>query len=169
MVVAITGPHSSISDLDVLAPLWRNLHLHHLTVATYRPLVSDPDESWSRRRTWYAQLVDEGGGYFLAEEGGENVGYAFFRLLPGPDDTFDAPGGIIELVTLVLQERVRRRGIGIRLMDAVENEARTRRVDMLQVAVMSGNEAAERFYRRSGFSMGEVVLYRKLNVEDGES
>jgi len=53
-------------------------------------------------------------------------------------------------------------------MGAVETEARARGVDMLKVAVMTGNDAAETFYRHRGFAMGEVVLYRKLGFPEGE-
>ncbi|HLX88331.1 MAG TPA: GNAT family N-acetyltransferase [Acidimicrobiales bacterium] len=168
MVVLIRGPLDSVEEIDRLEPLWLSLHAHHLAVASYRELVADQAESWRRRRDWYvALLAAADGSYFLAEEGTEPVGYMFLRLLSGPDDTFDAPRGMLEVLSLLVRPENQGEGIGARLLDSAEAEARRRGVTMLEVAVMAGNDRAASFYRRAGFSPGELVLYRSLG--DGGS
>jgi ribosomal protein S18 acetylase RimI-like enzyme len=162
MGITILGPTTSVDDLDRLEPLWRSLHRHHLAVASYSPLVHDADASWVRRRRWYVDLLSDGGCYFVAEEEGAPVGYAFVRATPGPDDTFDAPNGMLELVSLVVDEGRRHQGVGTRLLESVIAQAGRRGIDTLQVAVMAGNESASRFYREAGFSTGEEILYRNL-------
>ena len=85
MGVDIRGPLVSAEQLDRLALLWRLLHRHHLNVAAFRGLVGDLDQSWARRRAWYAALMTtERGCYFAAEDDGELVGYTFLRQLPAP-------------------------------------------------------------------------------------
>ena len=161
-MVTTSGPITSDHQIDRLAPLWRNLHAHHLAVASYESLVTDAEESWRRRREWYRELLAADACYFLAEDSAVSIGYAFARVLPGPDDTFDAPNGIMELVSLEVEIAFRHRGVGYLLLRAVEAEATHRGIDMLQVSVMAGNDTAAAFYRNAGFSPGEEVLYRKL-------
>ena len=62
---------------------WRELHLHHQAVATYRPLAASPDVSWARRREWYRRIPDGDGAYFLAAEGAKPVGYAMVQVHSG--------------------------------------------------------------------------------------
>src|SRR5438270_445963 len=54
----------------------------------------------------------------------------------------------------------RGRGLGGRLLDAVDAELAARWIRDLKVAVMAGNEAAQRFYERCGLRPCELVLYR---------
>jgi ribosomal protein S18 acetylase RimI-like enzyme len=162
MTTTIDGPLTAREALDQLEPLWRALHLHHLEVATYRPLLDDAGESWVRRRALYVRLLDDGGALFTARnENGQALGYAFTQTTPGADDTFDAPNGVIELVSLIVLPDARSEGIGTQLLDAVRNFARRESIDMLRVAVMLGNDRARAFYERSGFTAAEAVLYLK--------
>jgi ribosomal protein S18 acetylase RimI-like enzyme len=161
--VTVAGPSHEVADLDEVGQLWRQLHLHHLQVATYPRLVQDLDASWQRRRAWYERLMEDGGRLFTARDGeGRAVGYALIDVVPGPDDTFDVANGLIELVSLVVAPDVRGAGIGHLLMACVEQTARALGLDTLKVAVMAGNDRALRFYESFGFVRGEVVLYRTI-------
>jgi ribosomal protein S18 acetylase RimI-like enzyme len=51
-------------------------------------------------------------------------------------------------------------GIGSALLDAVDTALSNQDIPNLNVAVMCGNEAAIRLYRRRGFVPGELILYR---------
>jgi ribosomal protein S18 acetylase RimI-like enzyme len=104
-----------------------------------------------------------GGDAFVlgAEDGaGALAGYAFVALRNGPDDTFPLGERWAELVSLAVAEGSRGGGIGTRLMAAVDAELARRGVTDQQVAVMAGNDAAQRFYERHGLRAGEVYLYR---------
>jgi ribosomal protein S18 acetylase RimI-like enzyme len=160
--VRIEGPIASPVALDELRPLWLMLHGHHADVASYRRLVDDPQQSWERRSTWYRALLADGGAYFVAREGEVPVGYAMTQTVRGPDDTFEVRGGIVEVITLVVDESQRARGIGAALIAAVREFAAGKGIDTVKVAVMVGNTRAASFYRRLGFEPAEEVLYLTL-------
>jgi L-amino acid N-acyltransferase len=67
-----------------------------------------------------------------------------------------------DVVSLVVGEAARGKGIGARLMEAVRDHAARQGVDTLKVAVMAGNSRARRFYENAGFEAGEEVLYQKF-------
>ena len=158
----IEGPSTSSTGLDEFESLWRELHRQHLAVARYRALVQDPQTSWQRRRLWYRELLTHGGGYFVAREGDAAVGYAMTQAVLGTDDTFEVRGGIVEIISLVVIESMRSRGVGRALVAAVRDFATRAGIDTLKVAVMVGNERAEDFYASLGFEPAEQVLYVKL-------
>jgi GNAT superfamily N-acetyltransferase len=148
-----------------LAPLWAELHRHHLEVSEYRALVEDPASSWARRLRWYRQLLAEGGSYVTAEDQrGRAIGYAMVAVESGPDDTFEVTGGIAEVVTLIVARDRRSSGLGRALLAAAEGIARDRGYDTVKIAVMSGNERAQSFYTAVGYSVAEHVLLRRLGT-----
>jgi ribosomal protein S18 acetylase RimI-like enzyme len=162
----IDGPLTSTAGLDELEPLFKQLHSHHLKVATYQPLVADLDESWSFRRSWYQQLLADGAQYFIARNGsGAAAGYGLLSITSGSDDTFVVRRGIAEIMSLVVHEAYRGRGIGQQLMIAMESHADGMGADVLKVAVMSGNRSAEKFYADLGLMPGEQVLYRPVRTQ----
>ena len=148
-----------------LAPLWVELHRHHLDVSEYRGLVEDPGLSWASRLRWYRQLLGEGGSYVTAEDHrGRVIGYAMVAVADGADDTFEVTGGIAEVVTLIVAREKRSSGLGRALLTAAEAIAHDRGYDTVRIAVMSGNARAESFYEAAGYSVAEHVLLRRLDT-----
>jgi ribosomal protein S18 acetylase RimI-like enzyme len=160
--VTLEGPITSPDALDELRPLWLALHRHHAEVAAYRRLVDDPQQSWARRSAWYRALLADGGAYFVGREAEVPVGYAMTQTVRSPDDTFEVQGGIVEVITLVVDESRRAQGIGAALIAAVREFAANQGIDTVKVAVMVGNARAASFYRRLGFEPAEEVLYLTL-------
>jgi ribosomal protein S18 acetylase RimI-like enzyme len=147
-----------------LAPLWGELHRHHLEVSEYRALAEDPSSSWASRLRWYNRLLAEGGAYVTAEDHqGRLIGYAMIALQDGPNDTFEVTGGIAEIVTLIVTVNNRSSGLGGALLAAAEAIARDRRYDTVRIAVMSGNARAQSFYTAAGYTVAEHVLLRRLD------
>jgi GNAT superfamily N-acetyltransferase len=163
VAVSILGPFTAPDRLETLAPLWRQLHRHHLEVAAYAPLVDDLDQSWGRRRAWYQRLLSDGGAYLIAHDHDHAVAYAFLHIVAGLDDTFEVKNGIVEIVSLVVDQHARGQGVGTSLLHAIEALATTRGIDTLKVAVMAGNDRALAFYRAGAFARGEEILYRRLD------
>jgi GNAT superfamily N-acetyltransferase len=163
VTATIDGPTSSPIGLAELEDLWTELHLTHLAVATYEPLVQDVAVSWIRRKEWYEKLLADGGVYLVARRGdGRAIGYIFAQVTDSEDDTFDTHGGTVEIVSLIVTSGERGRGVGRQLMAAVERHAWSLDLDTLKVAVMAGNDAASLFYVESEFRPAEQVLYRTL-------
>ena len=53
-------------------------------------------------------------------------------------------------------------GVGRALLRAAERIARDRGFDMVKIAFMSGNLRAREFYEANRYSLGEQILYRRL-------
>ena len=164
MAVRVSNPQTDVEGLENLAALWVELHRHHLEVSDYSELVHDFGLSWQSRLRWYRRLLEEGGCYLTAtDDEGRVIGYAMVGIEEGPDDTFEVTGGTAEIVTLVVTRDHRSEGVGRALLDAAEAVVRDHGFDTVKVAVMSGNARAREFYEKRGYSVGEYVLYRRLD------
>lgn len=94
--------------------------------------------------SWFAARLDRS-AVFGAFASGELVGVAGWFERDGPKQSHK---GV--LVGMYVRPGSRRAGIGRRLVGAVVEDARGR-VELLQLSVVSGNEAARRLYARLGF------------------
>ncbi|MEO9176373.1 MAG: GNAT family N-acetyltransferase [Gaiellales bacterium] len=150
----------AVERVDSLRELWLALHHRHQAVSPV-PLVEDDARSWQARRAVYTGRLAEGSAFgIVAELGSAAVGYAFCCLHPGPDDTFPVGAQYADLYSLSVAEAVRGRGIGTRLLDAVDRELEERDVHDLRISVLAGNERAQRLYERRGLRVAELVLFR---------
>lgn len=164
MAVSINAPRNDVEGLLDLAPLWEELHGHHLDVSEYQDLVRDLGSSWINRLRWYRRLLAERASYVTAtDDEGRVIGYVMVGVQDGPDDTFDARTGIAEVVTLVVTRDQRSAGVGRALLSAAEDIARDHGFDTVKIAVMSGNARAQKFYETNGYAVAEHVLYRRLD------
>jgi ribosomal protein S18 acetylase RimI-like enzyme len=159
-------PRTDREGLDSLAALWRELHAHHLALASYAGLLNDPDLSWQRRRAWYLRALDEGGFYVTATaEDDRLVGYTMVAIELQPDDTFASDRGIAEVITLIVSRHARGHGLGQALLRSAEHRAAAQGADTMKIGVMAGNDSARAFYERHQYAVAEHVLYRPLNID----
>jgi ribosomal protein S18 acetylase RimI-like enzyme len=93
---------------------------------------------------WFAARL-ESAAVFGAFYAGALVGIAGFLAKPGQKE---AHKGV--LVGMYVRQVAREAGIGRRLAEAVVEYAQTR-VEILQLTVVSSNQAARQLYRRLGF------------------
>ena len=138
------------------------LSLHRVELAASPLALTEPDErAWAARLVTYRDHFAAGRARLLvAEEGGRPVGYALGLVHEGHDDTFPLGARIGELYTLVVAPEHRGQGLGGSLLEAMARTLAAEGASSLRVEVLSGNEGAQRFYRRHGLVEGEVVLYR---------
>lgn len=146
--------------VDEVRDLWLELHRHHRQVVGSLPLIDDDELSWQRRRTLYLERLRHDGFLVLARDTTAVLGYAFVCVEQGPDDTFPVGDRYAELYSLSVSPRLRGRGLGTQLLEAVDRELTKRSIRDLKVAVMADNSGALRLYERRGFRPAEVVLYR---------
>jgi len=170
-LAVMSSPRLSAARVDRegvedLAPLWRELHEHHLALASYAGLLRDPDLSWQRRRAWYLRALDEGGFYVTATADDDHlVGYTMVAIERQPDDTFASDRGIAEVITLIVSRHVRGRGLGESLLRSAERGAAVHGADTIKIGVMAGNDRAQAFYEHHQYAVAEHVLYRRLRPE----
>ncbi|GAA2390692.1 GNAT family N-acetyltransferase [Streptomyces glaucosporus] len=124
-------------------PLWRTLRLAALTDApnAFKVRLADWDRGEEER--WRARLELPGAYHVAALLDGHAVGMA--SGLPGAAD-------IRELRSVWVSSEARGRGIGNRLLKAVEIWALGSGGAALKLAVLPGNEPAIALYRRNGFT-----------------
>ena len=94
---------------------------------------------------------------FLAEAGGEILGYAntwtVFSVWSG--------GKALVVDDLYVEAGHRARGIGKRLMEFLEEDARERGCRRIQLHADVGNAGAHALYRQLGLDGGEMLFFRK--------
>ena len=144
---------AGVERIDDLQPLWESLHEHHATVAPHLEQlgpVRRPDQSWAVRRELYEEWLAEPDAFvLLAEVNREAIGYALVHLR-GPEETWATGDRIGVLETLAVLPDERGRGVGTALFERIYAELRALGVRELQVAVISKNAEALRFYERHG-------------------
>lgn len=132
--------------LDRLSGLWRQLYEHHVGLDGDFQSVTEPrdgGQSWSVRRSFYEELLDERGGWItMAVESGEDVGYAAVAVRPGSSGSWTEPTRVAVLETLVVDRDRRSTGLGATLVDSVRAECRRRSLAQLDVEALTVNVAA---------------------------
>lgn len=115
--------------------------------------------------SWYVeQLAQSQAAAWLVEEAaGCPVGYAFAcrSSLPGTDPATD-----YELKRIYLLSKWAGAGLGAKLYDAVEAEARRHGAVRLVLSVYVTNFAAQRFYAARGFALGERWLFDGFDASE---
>ena len=156
--------------IDDLQPLWESLHEHHATIAPHLEElgpVRSATESWAVRRALYEEWLGEPHAFVLIAEsdGGQPVGYALVHLR-GPEETWTTGERIGVLETLVVLPGERGRGIGSALFELMYAELRRLGVLELEVAVISKNAEALRFYERQGLMPFTVSYLGRISPAD---
>jgi ribosomal protein S18 acetylase RimI-like enzyme len=114
---------------------------------------------------WYERLLadPDSAAWILETDLKAPVGYAL--LTPPAVDCPTDPDDL-ELKRIYLLAPFQSGGWGVKLIEAVEAEARARRAKQLYLCVYSVNHAAQRFYARQGFAdTGHKQNFRVGDVE----
>jgi putative acetyltransferase len=117
--------------------------------AEYPGCVLDVDGEAPELRAIARSFAALGGRFWVAEREGRVVGSV--GLLPG-----EAAGGV-ELRKLYVHRSVRRRGLGRRLCERVEDEARRRGARFVELWSDTRFEDAHRLYEKRGYLRGRVT------------
>lgn len=157
--------NGEVEDVPALRELWLELHHHHARVAAQLGPYADDDSSWAVRSSSYREwLSDPRSPLLLARDESGVVGYALVRVMEaGPElrDSWQVPGIVAELETLIVAERSRGAGVGTRLLDAVDAELERLGIEELMVGLIPDNEGARRLYERRGFKPRWLGMVRR--------
>ncbi|MDI6103691.1 GNAT family N-acetyltransferase [Actinoplanes sp. NEAU-A12] len=154
-------------ELRVLSPddwqIWRTLRLAALAEAPYAfgSRLADWQGENDRAERWRDRLELPGSYNVVALLDDQPVGMASGVPVDEP--------GVVELFSMWVSPTARGRGVGDRLVQAVEQWAGQRQAKVLRLSVMRGNEAAERLYQRCGFVGAEApadVVSEEAGRED---
>jgi ribosomal protein S18 acetylase RimI-like enzyme len=90
------------------------------------------------------------------------IGLVHVQIYDTPAVAMMVPKRRAHIDNLVVDEGVRRRGLGRRLLQTAAEWSRARGAEELLLTVWEGNEAAYGFYEKMGFSRINTVLGRSL-------
>jgi len=105
-------------------------------------------------------LADSHNAIFVAEEGGEVIGYVHanhYELLYAPP--------MKNIMGIAVSAQHKRRGVGRALLSRVEQWAREDGCAAVRLVSGASRTAAHEFYRRCGYSGGKNQLNFKKNLE----
>jgi ribosomal protein S18 acetylase RimI-like enzyme len=140
-----------VIELRVLTPddwpAWRELRLAALAEAphAFGSRLADWQGDGDREQRWRDRLGIPGSYNVIAVLDGQPAGMA--SGVPAEDED-----GAAELISMWVSPAARGRGVGDRLVRAVEDWARQAGAGMLRLAVTEGNDSAIALYRRCGFA-----------------
>ena len=155
----------SAADLPLLEPLWVAVHHAHAeSMPALAPYVDDAT-TWAERSWLYRDLLSKADTILLlAEVGGGPVGYGLAHVLARQDtwiaDTWVTRQRIGEIESLGVLPAYRNRGIGSRLLDALEQELGKAGVVDVILGVLPGSTAAIALYERRGFQPTWLYMSR---------
>ncbi|WP_055530180.1 GNAT family N-acetyltransferase [Streptomyces graminilatus] len=147
----VLAEHPSTA-IDELAPLWGELLAHHVASAPHLGdlgEVRSAAESWQIRRAEYRAWLEEPQSKILTVSAGDRLlGYAFVRIVPAAGSwKLGDHVGVLE--TLVVAAEARGRGLGRRLIEAVDAHCHAHGATTVRISVIEGNDA-HAFYTRWG-------------------
>jgi GNAT superfamily N-acetyltransferase len=148
-------------DIDRLQPLWLGLHAHHRKMAPrLAPFVGD-DASWPNRKRLYQEISGGESFGWIAREDGRDLGYLICAKRPMQwNATFAIPATLWELVTLFVVPEARGRGIGAKLLDAMEKYVADQDVHTRLIGAIPDNRGAVALYQARGYVPSWLTLTR---------
>ena len=126
------------------AALYRDIRLEALLLST-EAFGSAYETESLHPVGWFAERLAHGAAIIGAFRGGELAGIVGFIAAQGPKQQHKGM-----LVGMYVRQQARRAGVGRLLVDAVL-ELAAQSVELVQLAVVKGNEPAARLYRSMGF------------------
>lgn len=166
MEVLLRPPRAE--DADGLALAARDLAEQYVKLEPDRFQVPERDAQVKHLREVLARAPRDDVLWLVAEADGEAVGEAIAELLEPLSNAAiqpqrDVGRRRVYLRYLAVQERFRSRGIGGRLLDAVEAWASERGAELITTDTnVRSNLGAVEFYERHGYERQAVVLRKRL-------
>ena len=89
------------------------------------------------------------------------IGYMKGRYKNIEESLFVKERDMIMLTDLIIKEEYRNRGIGKKMLDFIEEEAKIKNISSIEIPVYSFNEQAKGFYNKNGYNS---YLERELKI-----
>lgn len=155
----LTVRRARAADLTGVVRLWAELADHHHRLdRRFRPRAPDGCRTF---RKWVREaLTAKDSVLLLASVAGRPVGFAHGGLKPGPPPLKPRLGGFVS--HLVVTQYARRRGVGRRLLRAVEAWCRRRGAKAVTLTAAVRNAEGQAFYAAMGFTPWTATLWKSL-------
>lgn len=136
------------ADVDSLVPLKASLHAMHVARRPdiFKAMTTDDVASWLR-----GKLAAETTQVWMAEEGGELVGYALAARRKREETSFLHSRQWCEIDEVAVTPSYRRRGIARALIERAAQHARQSGLEAVELSTWAFNEPARQAFARVGF------------------
>lgn len=141
-IKAISG-----EDINCIKTLWVGLTAHHLSRSTY--FKDHFSKLIFEKRMEDLKKRDRFIGY-VAEKDGQELGYCIATV----------DGTIGEIDSIFVDERLRGKGMGEKLMSLALQWLEGQKCETIKVSIAEGNENVLDFYRRFGFAERFIVMQK---------
>lgn len=98
---------------------------------------------------------------FIAEDGGEAVGYVYVEVVRRPEGPYHFAHDLIYVHHISVRPQSRRRGAGDALMAAVRGLGEEAGIDLISLTVWSFNDGAQAFFARHGLKPYMMSLWTR--------
>ena len=146
------------AEIDLVAPLWKQLMDHIASLPDAVVPVRPSEESWELERKEMLEELDGESFVLAATRDDRVVGYAFV-CIEGPDPVWYTGDKHALLATLCVDEAERGDGVGSALMDAVDAELERLGVEDVEIGVDTGNHVATHLYESRGYRPDFRIFY----------
>jgi diamine N-acetyltransferase len=117
----------------------------------------------------FADLIAEPmSAIFIAEAESMPVGYVYAQITRHGETAWLYPFDLIHVHHIGVRESHRKAGVATRLLDAVEDLARTEGIGRVTLEVWAFNHPAREFFRRRGFELRIERLSRSIDPRKPE-
>lgn len=139
----------TVEDAAAIAPLFREVQTMH---AAQIPTVFKPPGELQGAVDWLEGVLAVPNIYSLvAESDGQVVGYLMAQDVRREHSMFRPAHRYFMLEHITVASAFQDRGIGTKLMQALQAEAAARQITRIELEVWNFNEKAQRFFARHGF------------------
>lgn len=146
-----------------LQALRRQVAELHEAMCALDPSLPPPDEIID---AYFEHLLQTskstGGTFYVAESGGEMVGYLCLFGLMSPSDPDEPPEPYSFVADLYVRPEFQGRGIGKSLMEIAEEHARALGASNIDLKILGSNERALAFYRSLGYEARILELRKPI-------
>ncbi len=101
--------------------------------------------------------------FFIAEEGGNPIGYIYVEIRHSPETSYRFAMESIHIHHISIRPAYRRKGYGDELMEAAMSLAREKNIQLVTLDVWSFNTRAQAFFARQGFTVYNQRMWVDLS------
>jgi len=135
-------------DLERIRELRKEVHALHVKG---EPQVFNPEFSEGLVKLANKFVKDNDKQLLVYEEDGKICGYAMIEFVEKEESIYRKYTKYLEVGELGVDSNCRSKGIGKKLMSHIENIAKQKQVDEIQLNMWEFNQRALNFYERSGY------------------
>jgi ribosomal protein S18 acetylase RimI-like enzyme len=151
---------ATIDDVKTLVALNDHVQKPH---STFEPTIFRADTDDAELRAFFSEVLRKPCNLlFLAFSERTPVGYIWFEIQDRPRNPLEHGGKQAYVHHIAVDARVRRRGVASQLFSIVEEEARLRGINKIELDVWAENHDAQQFFCAQGFFAQRFALAKKL-------